>query len=265
MCELFAFSGEHPASLRYSMREFAAHSGGARNAEGWGVAHYIDGDVRLVKEPGVARDSACLNFIEQHPIRSALVLSHLRHATQGDAAVRNCQPFVRELGGAMHVFAHNGNLDRGSLACLTSPDGFRPVGETDSELAFCVLLERLRPLWRGAAGVPSVERRREIVAAFAQQLRAFGPANVIYCDGDALFANGYMRTQADGDVRPPGPHVLCRNCGGEAPSFYAKGLRIGSSKDRGAQALVASWPLTADKIWRPLVSGELLVLRAGRA
>lgn len=264
MCELFAFSGEHPASLRYSMREFAAHSGGARNAEGWGVAHYIDGDVRLVKEPGVARDSACLNFIEQHPIRSALVLSHLRHATQGVAAVRNCQPFVRELGGAMHVFAHNGNLDRAALTRLDSPDGFRPVGETDSELAFCVLLERLRPLWRGAAGVPAVEPRREIVADFAQQLRAFGPANFVYADGDALFAHGHMRTQADGDIRPPGLHVLYRSCDGAAPSFDAQGLRIGSSNDGGAQALVASVPLTDDETWRPLGSGELLVLRAGR-
>lgn len=264
MCELFAFSGEHPASLRYLMREFAAHSGPARNAEGWGVAHYIDGDVRLMKDPGVARDSACLNFIEQQPIRSALVLSHIRHATQGVAAVRNCQPFVRELGGAMHVFAHNGNVDREALARLDVPDGFRPVGETDSELAFCVLLERLRPLWRGAAGVPALERRRGIVAAFAQQLRAFGPANFIYADGDALFAHGHVRTQADGDIRPPGLHVLCRSCDGEGPSFDAQGLRIGPSRDGGAQALVASVPLTADAAWRPLAVGELLVLRAGR-
>jgi glutamine amidotransferase len=264
MCELFAFSGEQPASLRYSIHEFALHSGGTRNAEGWGVAHYIDGDVRLVKEPGAARDSACLNFIEQHPIRSALVLSHLRHATQGVAAVRNCQPFVRELGGAMHVFAHNGNLDRAALLGLGSADGFRPVGETDSELAFCVLLERLRPLWRGAGGVPALEQRREVVAAFAQQIRALGPANFIYADGDALFAHGHRRIQDDGEIRPPGLHVLCRSCKGDGPNFDAQGLRIGPAQHGGAQALVASVPLTADAAWRPLVAGELWVLRAGR-
>ena len=264
MCELFAFSAEHPASLQYSMREFAAHSGAARNAEGWGVAHYVDGDVRLIKEPGVARHSACLAFIEQHPIRSPLVLSHIRHATQGAAAVRNCQPFVRELGGAMHVFAHNGNLDRNALGRLATADGFRPVGETDSELAFCVLLERLRPLWRAAAGTPPLAARRHVVAEFAQALRALGPANFIYADSDALFAHGHRRTHAGGDIRPPGLHVLCRSCDAEASSFDTQGLRIVPTPAAGAQALVASVPLTADAAWRPLAEGELLAFRAGR-
>lgn len=264
MCELFAFCGEYPASLRYSIQEFAAHSGGTRNAEGWGVAHYVDGDVRLIKEPRAARDSACLGFIERHPIRSALVLSHIRHATQGAAAVRNCQPFVRELGGAMHVFTHNGHLDRAVLSRLAVADGFRPVGETDSELAFCVLLERLRALWRAAAGVPALAHRVDVVAAFAEELRALGPANFLYADGDALFAHGHMRTQADGGIRPPGLHVLCRSCDGERPSFEARGLRIVPMHEGRAQALVASVPLTSDPAWRALEPGELLVLRDGR-
>ena len=146
MCELFAFSGEHPALLRYSLAEFARHGGDGRNADGWGIAHYLDRDVRLVKEASAARDSACLAFIQDHPLRSDLVLSHIRHATQGEHAIRNCQPFVRELGGAMHVFAHNGDLDRAGLAKVAALGACRPVGETDSELAFCGLLERLRPL-----------------------------------------------------------------------------------------------------------------------
>jgi predicted glutamine amidotransferase len=265
MCELFAFSGEQPALLQYAMQAFAGHSSESRNAHGWGVAHYVDGDMRLVKEPGIARDSACLAFIEQHPIRSALVLSHIRHATQGVAAVRNCQPFMRELGGVMHGFAHNGHLDRLALGRSAALEGFRPVGETDSELAFCVLLERLRPLWRRAAGTPPalVERHR-IVAAFARELRALGPANFLYADGDALFAHGHRRTQDDGGIRPPGLHVLCRACEGAAGDFEVPGLRITAGPDAGAQVLVASVPLTTDTAWRALDEGELLVVRAGR-
>jgi len=152
MCELFAFSGEHPALLQYSLHAFSSHGAGMRNADGWGIAHYIDGDVRLLKEASAARDSACLNFIEAHPLRRELVMRHIRHATQGGTTVRNCQPFVRELGGVMHVFAHNGNLDRTGLGHLATLECSQPVGETDSEQAFCVLLERVRPLWRGAAG-----------------------------------------------------------------------------------------------------------------
>lgn len=263
MCELFAFSGEHPALLQYSLHEFAGRGAGSRNADGWGIAHYIDGDVRLLKEASAARDSACLNFIEAHPVRSDLVMSHIRHATQGEATVRNCQPFVRELGGVMHVFAHNGDLDRAGLGRLATLQGARPIGETDSELAFCVLLERLRPLWRAATGKPALESRRRVVAAFAQELRALGPANFIYADGDALFAHGHKRMHDAAGIRPPGLHVLCRSCEAGASDIDGQGLRIVPTQDRGAQLLVASVPLTADAGWRALGEGELIVARLG--
>lgn len=263
MCELFGFAAEDPALLHYSLHEFARHGGGTHNAEGWGIAQYLDGDIRLLKEPGAARDSACLNLIESHPLRSPLVLSHIRHATQGVAAVRNCQPFVREMGGAMHAFAHNGDLDRRALGRLATLDGFRPVGETDSELAFCILLERLRPLWRGVTAAPPLESRRRTVAAFAQELRQLGPANFIYADGDALFAHGHRRTQDGGTVRPPGLHVLCRSGDDGRAGFDAPGLRIEPTPANGAQVLVASVPLTADASWRALGEGELLVARSG--
>jgi glutamine amidotransferase len=236
-----------------------------RNADGWGIAHYIDGDVRLLKEAGAASDSACLRFIEAHPVQSDLVLSHIRHATQGGATVRNCQPFVRELGGAMHVFAHNGDLDRVGLARLVPPEGFRPVGETDSELAFCVLLERLRPLWRAANGLPDVESRRRVVAMFAQELRALGPANFIYADGEALFAHGHKRMHDGAGIGPPGLHLLCRSCNASVSDVEGSGLRIVPTEDWGAQLLVASVPLTADAGWRALGEGELIVARRGRA
>ena len=264
MCELFAFSGEHPALLQYSRHEFAGHGAGSRNADGWGIAHYIDGDVRLLKEASAARDSACLNFIEAHPVRSDVVMSHIRYATQGRATVRNCQPFVRELGGAMHVFAHNGDLDRVGLGRLATLESSRPVGETDSELAFCVLLERLRPLWRGAAGTPALESRRRAVALFAQELRALGPANFIYADGDALFAHGHKRMHDGVGIRPPGLHALCRPCDAGASGVEAPGLRIVPTQDHDAQWLVASVPLTADAGWRALGEGELIVARRGR-
>ena len=264
MCELFAFSGQHPALFQYSLHAFASHGSGMRNADGWGIAHYIDGDVRLLKEASAARDSACLNFIEAHPLRSDLVMSHIRHATQGGATVRNCQPFVRELGGVMHVFAHNGDLDRTGLGRMATLECSQPVGETDSELAFCVLLQRLRPLWRGAAGLPALESRRHVVATFAQELRALGPANFIYADGDALFAHGHKRMHDGAGIRPPGLHVLHRSCDAGGSSVEGPGLRIEPTQDHGAQLLVASVPLTDATAWRALGEGELIVARQGR-
>lgn len=170
MCELFAFSGKHPALLHCSLGEFARHSGSTHNAEGWGL--------------------------------------------------------------------------------------------------------------------------RRIVAAFAQELRALGPANFIYADGDALFAHGHRRTQDGGAIRPPGLHLLCRSCSpdnSERSGFEAQGLRIEPTQAGGAQMLVASVPLSqrraapelthplggrtppgvpgaldTDASWRALGEGELVLVRAGR-
>jgi glutamine amidotransferase len=66
--------------------------------------------VRLYKEPAPASDSTWLAFIQQRRLPSRLIVPHMRHATQGGISLANTQPFVRELGGRMHLFAHNGRL-----------------------------------------------------------------------------------------------------------------------------------------------------------
>ena len=62
----------------------------------------------------------------------------------GARVYRNTQPFIRELGGRMHLFAHNGwlppYLRQGRLRNPSRP--FNPVGDTDSEEAFCDLLAK---------------------------------------------------------------------------------------------------------------------------
>jgi glutamine amidotransferase len=137
---------------------------------------------------------------------------------------------------------------------------YRPVGETDSELAVCALLERLRPLWL-ADGPPDVQARLRVIEAFAAELRGLGPANFLYCDGDALFAHADRRHQDDGTIRPPGLWRLARHCaaGGE---LSAAGLRIEAHGAAQDVVLVASVPLTRED-WIPLARGELLVARIG--
>jgi glutamine amidotransferase len=257
-------SSRFPATVRVSLEEFSRHGGLAGpHKDGWGVAYYVDGDVRLIKEAEPASDSACVRFLQDHPFSSTLVLSHIRKATQGRNALRNCQPFGRELGGAMHVFAHNGDLDRGRLHEHVRTGCHRPVGESDSEYAFCGLLERLRALWLGATGLPRLEDRFRIVSAFAQELRAMGPANFLYADGDALFAHGHKRTNGGEGIRPPGLHVMCRCFRATSETPLAAGISIESAAAEEQVVLLASVPLTRDPAWRPLGEGEMLAVRHG--
>lgn len=262
MCELLALSSSHPEHLTFSLHTLAAHGGqGMTTRDGWGVAFYQGEDVALFREPFAAGDSDLVRHLESHGPRTTLAISHIRHATRGAIMLANTQPFARELGGRMHVFAHNGNLSgiENSAALTTGP--YRPIGQTDSELAFCALLARLSALWSGVAP-PPLEERATLLAAFAADLRPLGPANFLYSDGDALFAHGDRRIQAaSGRIAPPGLWILQRHCAPADPSADQNG-GVGISPGERAAALIASVPLT-DEAWRPLSEGELVVVRAG--
>ena len=262
MCELFAMSARYPSTVQLSLEEFSRHGGlSGPHKDGWGIAWYDERDVRLVKEAFPAAGSACVRFIQDNPFATPVAISHVRKATQGAVALRNCQPFVRELGGLWHCFAHNGDLSGIESDAHMTAETYQPVGETDSERAFCALLERLRPLWL-AQRPPDIEARLRVIEPFAAELHRLGPANFLYYDGDALFAHADRRYQADGVIRPPGLWRLTRRCaaGGE---LSAAGLRIEAQGGEQEVTLFASVPLTSES-WVPLPRGEIVVTRGGR-
>ena len=263
MCELFGMSSLFPATVNLSLGELARHGGETGpHQDGWGIAYYEGRDVRLIKEPTPACSSECVGFVEHLALRSTVVLSHIRKATHGEVVLHNTQPFTRELGGRMHVFAHNGDLGQGYRGLALQ--GPRPIGDTDSEHAFCALLGRLAPLWREAI-VPSLKSRLDVLVDFAAELRTMGPANFLYADSDALFVHADRRTQRDGGTpRPPGLVTLCRTCQApEGASLDLSGVRLAAGEEPLQRVtLVASVPLT-DEPWRPLDRGTILVLRDG--
>ena len=264
MCELLAMSARKPAEISFSLEEFSKHGGlSGPHKDGWGIAFYEDRDARIIREPVPAASSAWVRFIESAPIRSRLVLSHIRRATQGVVKLENTQPFSRELGGRLHVFAHNGELDIARLRRL--PSGrFQPIGETDSERAFCALLARLEPAWMHDGRSPTLEERREIIESFASDLRPLGIGNFLYSDGELLIAHSHKRHQSDGRVRPPGLQCLCRRCVQESDvDIEAPGFRLSSEDLDQSVVLVASVPLTAEG-WEPLGTGEILTVAAGQ-
>lgn len=174
----------------------------------------------------------------------------------------NTQPFVREVGGRAHVFAHNGHLpgiwENRDLSIGTD----RPIGETDSEQAYCALLRRMRGLWCEGL-LPPLANRLALLEEFAAELRAMGPASFLYADGDALFAHGHRRIQRNtGKIEPPGLWILQKNCADtQTAAVQSDSISVGQAEQ--AIVLVASVPLTPDA-WRPLSNGEIVVVRDGR-
>jgi glutamine amidotransferase len=263
VCELFAMSSRYPTSVGFSLETLAQRGGhNGPHKDGWGVAYYEERDVFLLREPSPAAESDLVRFMEVNGPPSSLVLSHVRLATQGEPALRNTQPFQRELAGRAHVFAHNGNMPGVRKVCRLRTNRFKPVGETDSEFAFCCLLERLGELWDGSNGTfPSVEARLDIVAELAASLCSLGPFNFVYSDGDALFVHAHIRKQDDGIERPPGLHLLVRSPNEQAVDLTESGVLLAPFAQE--LALVASVPLTDDEPWEPLAPGEVIALKQG--
>lgn len=256
MCELLALSSRFSTSVTSSLSAFARHR---TSADGWGVAFYDGSDVRLYKEPEPAAESIWLDFIQRRRMSASLIVAHIRHATRGGRLLANTQPFSRELGGRVHVFAHNGRLDTIDRDHAGSWSRYRPIGETDSEIAFCILLERLAPLWAG--GIPSLDDRLALFARFAGEMRALGPANFLYSDGDTLFVHAHRRMQGNGGIAPPGLWRLARRCDCD-PDIPAS-EHVKSDRDGQEVMLFASVPLS-DEPWIPLAEGDVLAVRHGR-
>ena len=240
-----------------------ARSGGAA-VDGWGIAFDDGRAVRLYKEPEPAGDSAWLAFIEGRRLAGRpCSLAHSPRHHGGPESLANTQPFVRELGGRMHVFAHNGRLDGIETQYGSAPQRFRPVGDTDSEAAFCIILERLAPLW-SAGTTPALADRLDIIARFAAEMREIGPANFLYADGDALFAHGHRRIQADGTIVPPGLWLLRRECAVDPGRIAAIG-RDDRDRRRGSGNRVACERSTDQREnGAPLAEGEVVAVKDGR-
>lgn len=260
MCELFALSSKVPTTVAFSLRAFSQRGGPGGPVDGWGIAFHDGRDVRLYKEPEPARDNAWVSFIASRRLASSLVISHLRHATEGGVSYANTQPFIRELGGRIHVFAHNGRLAGLNKGPAKPWRRFMPVGDTDSETAFCMLLEKLSDAWAGK-GIPGASARLAIVSGFAAEMRELGPANFLYSDGDLLFAHGHRRTQADQSIAPPGLWKLDRRCAVDTDALAESGVAIEGCPQE--ITLFASVPLT-DESWSPLAAGEVICVKAGR-
>lgn len=261
MCELFAMNSDLASTVKVSFKEFARHGGAtAPNDDGWGCAYFYDNDCLLVKEPEPASDSEVVKFIQKNQMESQTLIAHVRRATRGNNQFRNTHPFIRELGGKRHCFAHNGTLAELDPAVQTL-GRFKPIGQTDSEYAFCLLLSLLEDIWQETT--PTLEQRFEVVEQFAQNVKELGPINFLYSDSDYLYVHSHKRVH-DGDsvAKPPGLHTLYRSSCAPSEQIDGGGVCIATPDAYQKMYLVASVPLT-DEDWKPMGEGELRVIKDG--
>jgi predicted glutamine amidotransferase len=269
MCQLLGMNCNAPTDVTFSFRGFAQRGGHTDDhADGWGIA-FFEGDGRpaSVDSEGSAGSSDCdkglrhfvdhlpasaspvAELIGRYPIKSRNVIAHIRKATQGRVALENCHPFVRELWGRYWVFAHNGDLKDFNPRLHAS---FRPVGSTDSERAFCWIMQELA---KSHAGVPSVAELSITLRELAAQIASHGTFNFMLSNGQALWAHASTRLVY---VERRHPFAHARLSDEDLSVNFADHT---SPSDR--VAVVVTAPLTTNENWVAFAPGELKVFEGG--
>jgi glutamine amidotransferase len=250
MCQLLGMNCNTPTDVTFSFAGFAQRGGRTdHHADGWGIAFFEGRGVRLFVDPGAAAESPVAELIRRYPIKSRLVISHIRKATVGQVMLQNCHPFVRELWGRYWVFAHNGDL-KDYAPRLHSH--FRPVGDTDSEQAFCWLMQELA---KAHASVPPVAELTRTLRELVPRVAAHGTFNFLLSNGEALWA--HASTKLCYIVRQH-PFATARLADEELAVNFAEHT---TPDDR--VAVVATTPLTRDEQWTHFEPGELKVFVDG--
>lgn len=251
MCQLLGMNCNVPTDIVFSFTGFATRGGRTdTHHDGWGIAFFEGVGVRHFVDHLAAVDSPVAALIKSWPIKSKNVIAHIRRATQGRVGLENCHPFQRELWGRYWVFAHNGDL-KGFFPSLSGP--FRPVGTTDSERAFCYVMQELSK--RFGDQMPPLDELSAAMASLMQEINHFGVFNMMMSDGSALFAHCATNL-----------HYVVRQFPFAETWLADEDMMVDFSKvttplDR--VAIIATEPLTTNENWVQLSPGQFKVFVDG--
>ena len=268
MCELLGISSSRRMNAQDLLHAFRRRGGEtAENTDGWGMAFLRDDRFMLHKEPLPAAHSH--EYVDlADSVQTDLLIAHVRKARLPLVnTLANTHPFRHHCCGRDWVFAHNGLVPEAIALARRDPQppctptgetasapqhtagrtseasraslsarGPRlvPIGETDSEHAFCHLLENIsQHIHEPPAS--GLEPWFAALAALSGLIAAHGKFNFLISDGVYLIAYGHDRLH----YREHG--------GGE----------------KNEAVWIVTEPLTAEP-WQVFETGELRVYRRGR-
>lgn len=253
MCQLLGMNCNTPTDICFSFTGFQKRGGGTDvHADGWGIAFFEGHGVRLFLDPLPSAQSSIAELVRNYPIRSLNVIAHIRKATQGVVSLENTHPFMRELWGRYWVFAHNGNLPQFQPVLYGD---FMPVGNTDSELIFCWLLQSLRQRFGNAP--PSRAVLFSALHELSLPLAGMGIFNYLLSNGDCLFA--HSSTELSYVIRRAPFNVAHLKDDDVMVDFS----RVTTQNDR--VAIIATQPLTDNEPWVVMQPGTLWMFHEGVA
>ncbi|NLS13183.1 class II glutamine amidotransferase [Vibrio sp. SM6] len=243
MCELLGMSANVPTDICFSFTGLMQRGGRTGpHRDGWGITFYEGKGCRSFKDPNPSFDSKIAQLVQNYPIKSCAVISHIRQANRGGVSLENTHPFTRELWGRYWTFAHNGQLtDFQNLAC----GRFEPVGQTDSERAFCWLLNQLELQFDAR---PDNAILFEFIASCCDSLKEMGVFNMLLSDGE------YLLTYCTNHL-----YWLTRKAPFGHATLLDEDVEVNFQEQTSPNdvvSVIATQPLTANEAWQRMKPGE---------
>lgn len=226
MCQLLGLSSNKKVDIRFSLKEFKER--GKENYHGFGFVFYKGKKPHIFKKPS----SLAYENIEDKnfAFKSKIIIGHVRLASCGKQSHENTHPFViNNLS-----FAHNGTVTSVKKWQLGI---FKPEGETDSEYAFCYLLDKIYKK-------NDIKEIYKILSDEAKEIRKLGRFNFLLTNGEYLFAFGdnslfFVKRKA------PFQEVTLRDDG-----YHLNLKEIKNSQEKAI--IVATEPLTKEENWQKI-------------
>ena len=252
MCELLGLSANAPADFRFSFSGLRQRGGKTGiHKDGWGVSLYEGRCSRLFHDPESSVTSEIAHFFQNTEIKSKIIISHIRQANRGRVCLENTHPFSRELWGCDWVFAHNGQLKGFKKKPLLF---YNPKGTTDSEYAFCYMMDRIREEFPQRPD--KTKELWQFIESLAKEISEFGIFSFLLSDSRYMYAYCSNRMCWVTRKYPFSKARLIDT--GEVIDFSKK-----LSKD-DVITLVASHALTDNEQWNCMEQGEFRIFNNGK-
>jgi glutamine amidotransferase len=252
MCELLAMSANTPTDICFSFTGLMQRGGKTGpHKDGWGIGLYEGKACRLFHDPNPSAWSEVAQLIQKHAIKSRIAIAHIRKANRGKVCLANTHPFARELWGASWVFAHNGQLKGIKKYPLKY---YQPVGSTDSEYAFCWIMDRIRQRFKQR---PDNDKSLSaFIRKLAEELDELGVFNFMLSDSTQLYV--YCSNRMCWLTRKH-PFGLANLVDTKEVIDFRK---LTTTKD--IVTVIASRALTSNEDWQTMAKGEFLIFQNGK-
>jgi glutamine amidotransferase len=174
VCQLFGFTADKKISFTELFEEFRTRA--RTNPHAWGASLWFDDRGPLVvRDPRRADLSEAADMIKQIP--ATALIAHIRYGTVKPLdSVTNAHPFVANVDGKDWAFAHNGFLKDVEEASKFA-EHYAPIGTTDSEQFFSILIDYLH----------NKKNRATAVALAAKRFAKSGKLNFIFSNGEEFY------------------------------------------------------------------------------